>query len=118
MKLMLKSFVNPSLPEGVNKPLPDPELFVTLAPGESFELEAELHLSVRNGRGPIPARLEQGKHAMRLGIGTSSDLSTRLSERWRNLGKLRVKGVISEPMEFKIEPYAESTCDEKIGLTR
>jgi len=43
--------------------------------------------------------------------------SVRDSDKGR--GKLWVDGRRGfKPMEFKIEPYAESTCDQKIRLRR
>lgn len=89
--------------------------FVALAPGEEFSpiLEFEqtfigpfvaLNLDCSDGDDPC---LRKGKHVLQVRIlvfGAREYIVRQLRERWRSRGDLYSGAILTEPMEFEVEP--------------
>ncbi len=112
------TILNQPFPSG--GPTPDPNGFVILQPGESYEEDAQpsyndLFLESSSG-----GRLRKGDHVLQISVRTWNEmpgLAEELSIAWRKFGVLWWQGVTSEPMAFTVEKPA-STIDCKTREAR
>ena len=86
--------------------------FVVLASGQFYETDAEVTVFVRRGAvsnesdGLLP-----GQYALQIAVSTwpeSDDLAERLRSRWRRIGVLWSKDLISLPMSFTVQSNSAS----------
>jgi len=100
----------PDIPDALEVPT-DMSNFITLAPGEVFEVESawsRVHFVVNDGTRYSEAGLRVGSHFLQVEVGTwphaSESVVVRARRQWRNRGLLWTEPLISLPMQFTIDP--------------
>ena len=95
--------VNPIMPEPADEPRPNHSLFAILQPNESYDLEDTFDLHVNDEK---VSPIGEGNYFLQLKVRTwyeSRELAGTLSRRWRDIGTLWSKPLISAPMPFRVK---------------
>lgn len=109
----LEPFVDPMLPQPADAATPDDRLLVTLKPGETHEVDNDVHVFVFDGSKRSADFLRPGHYFLQITVPTwwfSRESADRLAERWRDRGFLWTQDLTSLPMPIDIEKSPVTQC--------
>lgn len=95
---------------------PDNTLFVTLKAGDSYSVEIEDYIPIKDDIKAHNNYLKPGNYVLQniiLTWGGSSKLGEVLKEKWKHFGSLWLEPLITEPMHFSVDPsHLIGDCNE------
>ena len=102
----IEPFVDPILPPPADAATPDDGLFVTLKPGETHEVDNDVHVLAFDSSRKSADLLRPGHYFLQITVPTwwfSRESADRLRDRWRDRGFLWTQDLTSVPSPINVE---------------